>query len=198
MKIITLVENTAGAAACGIEHGLSFYIETGDHKILMDTGASDLFLKNAEKLGVDVGAVDTVVLSHGHYDHSGGLAAFRAVNENALIYMQPGARGEYYADEDERGPRYIGLSEEAKQLKGIVFVPAVSEFRIDDALSVFGAIGHAHPSPEGNRELKVLSEDGLRDPEHHGTVQGTLRVGSGLCVRRLSYDAQEGIPSGRY
>ena len=59
MKIVTLVENTPGAAGCGYEHGLSFYIETDRHKILMDTGASDLFLENAKKLGIDLAAVDT-------------------------------------------------------------------------------------------------------------------------------------------
>ena len=159
MRIVTLVENTAGASGCGIEHGLSFYIETADHKILMDTGASDLFLANAKQLGVDVSAVDTVVLSHGHYDHGGGLAAFRAVNPNAVIYMQTAAGGEYYADEDERGPHYIGISQ-AAALPGIIFVPPVGELKIDEKLSVFGQIGHEHPAPEGNRLLKKKTEEG--------------------------------------
>ena len=61
MRIINLAENTEGAAGCGFEHGLCFYIETEHHKLLMDTGQSDLFIKNAEKLGVDLTKVDTVV-----------------------------------------------------------------------------------------------------------------------------------------
>ena len=47
MRIINLAENTEGAAGCGFEHGLCFYIETEHHKLLMDTGQSDLFIKNA-------------------------------------------------------------------------------------------------------------------------------------------------------
>ena len=66
MKIINLVENTEGSAHCGAEHGLSYYIETKKHRILMDTGASDLFMKNAEKLGVDLTKVDILVLRRRH------------------------------------------------------------------------------------------------------------------------------------
>ena len=76
MRIINLTENTLGRAGCLAEHGLCFYIETDNHRVLMDTGQTDLFRQNAEKLGVDLTAVDTVVLSHGHYDHGGGIPAF--------------------------------------------------------------------------------------------------------------------------
>ena len=62
MRIINLVENTEGSTGCGIEHGLSFYIETEQHKLLMDTGQTDLLIKNAEKLGIDLTKVDTVIL----------------------------------------------------------------------------------------------------------------------------------------
>lgn len=55
------------------EHGLSFYIEYAEQKILFDTGQSDLYLKNAKKMDVDLRAIDLVVLSHGHYDHGNGL-----------------------------------------------------------------------------------------------------------------------------
>ena len=76
MKIVNLIENTEGCSGCASEHGLSFYIETVKHKLLVDTGATDTFIRNAEILGVDLAAVDTVILSHGHYDHGGGLPAF--------------------------------------------------------------------------------------------------------------------------
>ena len=72
MIIKVLSENTAASDEFGCEHGLSLYVETGKHRLLFDTGASDLFAKNAARLGVELSAVDTAVLSHGHYDHGGG------------------------------------------------------------------------------------------------------------------------------
>lgn len=71
MKITVLSENCAGSF-CHAEHGLCYLVET-KNKYLFDTGHSDLFLKNAEKLRIDLSDVNTVVLSHGHEDHGGGL-----------------------------------------------------------------------------------------------------------------------------
>ena len=110
MQIINLVENELGDSGCEAAHGLSFYIETENHKLLFDTSPSELVLRNAEKLGVDLKNVDTVILSHGHYDHSGGILPFVEINPWAKIYMQHNAGGEYYAfDGEEKGYRYIGI-----------------------------------------------------------------------------------------
>lgn len=93
MKIINLVENTK-KGECLNEHGLSFYVETKKHKLLIDTGASDMFIQNAECLGVDLTQIDTVILSHGHYDHSGGLLPFAKLNPSAKIYLKDTADGD--------------------------------------------------------------------------------------------------------
>ena len=163
MKIINLVENTAGPSGCGAEHGLSFYIETARHKILMDTGASELFFENAQRLGVDLKAVDLVVLSHGHYDHSGGLVTFRSVNANAPIFLQTAAAGDYYSVREGEEPRYIGISENAKALQGLIFVPPVGELRIDSELSLFAGIGLSRPISSANGDLKEKTADGYAD-----------------------------------
>ncbi len=75
LKITVLSENVAGKW-CRAEHGLSFLVEA-DRKILFDTGASDLVSYNAQILGINLAEIDTIVLSHGHDDHSGGLMQFR-------------------------------------------------------------------------------------------------------------------------
>ena len=77
MRIVNLVENTPGVPGCGYEHGLSFYIETKKHKILADSGATDIFLHNAETLGIDLTAVDIMFLSHGHYGRLSATKRFR-------------------------------------------------------------------------------------------------------------------------
>lgn len=105
MKIWTLMENTACREGFACEHGLSLYIETGNHKILFDAGQSAAFADNAEKMGVDLSGVDFAVLSHGHYDHSGGLTRFLEENRRAKVYVSKFAPEPHY-----HGPeRYIGI-----------------------------------------------------------------------------------------
>ena len=76
MKIVTLMEDTPGKQQCYFEHGLSLYIETRKHRLLFDTGASQKTIENAVKMGIDLTKIDTVIISHGHYDHAGGLLDF--------------------------------------------------------------------------------------------------------------------------
>ncbi|HOG19360.1 MAG TPA: MBL fold metallo-hydrolase [Salinivirgaceae bacterium] len=75
MKITVLVDNRA-SSNCKAEHGLSFYIEYNNKKIVFDTGQSDIAAINAHKLGIDLNEIDLIVLSHGHYDHGNGLNFF--------------------------------------------------------------------------------------------------------------------------
>lgn len=77
VKITVLSENTVGISQ-GLtgEWGLSFLVETPDIKILFDTGNQGHLLSNADALGIDLKTVDALVLSHGHYDHTGGMKAF--------------------------------------------------------------------------------------------------------------------------
>ena len=111
MRILSLLENTVGHPAVGAEHGLSLYIEAAGHKILFDMGQSALFAENAAALGVDLSAVELAVLSHGHYDHGGGLARFLALNDRAPVYVTAHAFGDYYNGVE----KYIGLD---KRLQG--------------------------------------------------------------------------------
>ena len=84
MKITVLLENTSTQSNLTAEHGLSLLIETKPHIILFDMGQSDAFAKNAERLGIDLALVDTAILSHGHYDHGGGLKAFLRSEERRV------------------------------------------------------------------------------------------------------------------
>ena len=96
MKIISLVENTSVNEEIKAEHGLSLYIEAKKHKILFDMGQTTLFLENAGKLGIDLSQVDVAILSHGHYDHGGGLEKFLEINKKAYVYVNQYAFDAYY------------------------------------------------------------------------------------------------------
>ena len=89
MKITTLIEDKSGNKEdLYIEHGLSLYIEVDDKNILLDTGESGKFIDNAKKLDIDLKNLDYVILSHGHYDHSGGLIRLiEEINPDIKLYI---------------------------------------------------------------------------------------------------------------
>jgi 7,8-dihydropterin-6-yl-methyl-4-(beta-D-ribofuranosyl)aminobenzene 5'-phosphate synthase len=90
-RITVLVENTASRPDLGAEHGLSYWIEMDDRRILFDAGHTDLILRNAAQLGVNLASADAIVLSHGHFDHTGGLAAVLPLCPQARVFIHPKA-----------------------------------------------------------------------------------------------------------
>lgn len=105
MLITALAENTSAREEIGCEHGLSLYIRWQGRTILFDMGQGDLFARNAAALGLELRQVDWAVLSHGHYDHGGGLARFLQENDTAPVYVNPFAFQPHY---NARG-KEIGL-----------------------------------------------------------------------------------------
>ncbi len=91
MKIVTLVENCVQKRGLLAEHGLSLYIEFPGRKILFDTGQSDILIHNAKQLNVNLDDIDTIVISHGHYDHTGGLSSLLKINKKAQVIVKKGA-----------------------------------------------------------------------------------------------------------
>ena len=145
MRVVCLVENTSAIPVCASAHGLSLYIETPHHHLLMDTGPSGVLLSNAKALGIDLSAVDTVVISHGHYDHAAGIPSFRSVNQTAGIYMQETAGGQFYSCRKEYiQPKYIGICDELKNAGYIHYVEG--DYRIDDELFLMADIGGEIPA----------------------------------------------------
>lgn len=105
VQITALLENTAAKEGLGKEHGLSLYIRARGQRILFDMGQSGLFAENAKILGLDLREIDLAVLSHGHYDHGGGLRTFLEINGRAKVYVSRHAFEPHY-----HGPeKYIGL-----------------------------------------------------------------------------------------
>jgi 7,8-dihydropterin-6-yl-methyl-4-(beta-D-ribofuranosyl)aminobenzene 5'-phosphate synthase len=110
MKATVLVDNI-GSVELPDEWGLSIYIEYEDLKILLDAGASYIFQKNAETLGLSLAAVDFGVLSHAHYDHANGIMHFMEQNDKACFYLRAEAKDRYY-DKPGFFYHYIGLPKE--------------------------------------------------------------------------------------
>ncbi len=163
MRIINLIENTEGRSGCAYAHGLSFYVETRKHKLLLDLGPSAETIGNARVLGIDLKTVDTMILSHGHYDHSGGILPFTEINDKALIYMQASATDEYYADDGEDAPerfRYIGIDKAIAALPQLRFLHG--DTVIDEELELFVIKNRSHELPFTNKRLLVRTGDGYQ------------------------------------
>jgi 7,8-dihydropterin-6-yl-methyl-4-(beta-D-ribofuranosyl)aminobenzene 5'-phosphate synthase len=108
-RITVLVENTAGGMGLLAEHGLSFWIELGSRNILFDTGQGNVLNSNARRLGVRLQLTDAIVLSHGHYDHSGGLVDALRSAWRTKVYAHPAAFAPKFARNADGTSRDIGL-----------------------------------------------------------------------------------------
>lgn len=157
MKIVCLIENTSQDDSLLSEHGLSFYIETTNHHVLFDLGATGAMLDNAKKLGIDLSRIDTVVISHGHIDHGGGLLAFLKVNAHAKIYIHPEAFDTHVS---KRNDTYvsIGLDDSLMPHNQIVFTK--NTIKIDDELLIFSDVQEESFKPLTNHGLYKLDDTG--------------------------------------
>ncbi len=131
MNITVLTENTSLSPEIGCEHGLSLYIETDQHKILFDMGQTNLFYENAKKLEIDLEDVDIAVLSHGHYDHGGGLKKFLEINDHAPVYINRYAFEPHYNGTE----KYIGVDTDIKSSTRLIFTD--NEYKISEQLTLY-------------------------------------------------------------
>lgn len=137
------------------EHGLSLFIETASHNILFDMGQTDMFYRNAGVLGVDIKKADIAVLSHGHYDHGGGLSKFFEVNKKAPAYINKHAFLPYYNGSE----KYIGLDTALKNSGRIIYTERTIEIARGITLYMAESTPVTLPPPKSN--LSEMTEYGL-------------------------------------
>lgn len=191
MKLTVLTDNyTYTGKYCYGEPGFSCYIEDGEHRILFDTGYSDIFLKNARTLGLDLSGVTTVVLSHGHNDHTGGLTHFArqyGMSDVSLV-AHPGV-----LDRREIDGRPAGIGFTQSQLEVMCKLVLTREpVRISDNIAFLGGIPQLcdfeKRSAVGQRETQsgmapdyVLDDSALVYRGQDGIFVITGCAHSGIC-----------------
>ena len=157
MKWIVLSDNRSSNSRLYTEHGLSILLETEKHRILLDTGASDMFVRNADLLGIDLRTVDYAFISHGHSDHAGGLRYFLEQNRQAKVIVSPEAMsGKFYS---KRGNLHSITTAWPESVKDrLITVERTGE--VADSIYVIAHIPHIHPMPKGDRHLYVQDANG--------------------------------------
>lgn len=158
MIVKALMENTACSRDFRTEHGLSLYIEACGRKILFDMGQSRAFAENAQKMGVSLDAVDFAVLSHGHYDHGGGLSAFLTENDHAPVYVSRHA----FEKHGNAAGKEIGLAPELASDPRLVYTDAY--YQIDDGLELSSCNERERRFPVDSAGL-TMSVEGRTLPE---------------------------------
>lgn len=166
MKWTVLVDNRSCDGLLETEHGLSVLLETGHHRILLDTGASDMLIRNAERLGKDLSMVDYVFISHGHSDHAGGLKHFMEINKKAKVIVSPDAiSGNFYSKR-----RYLhSITTEWPEIPQERLLTIEHSGSIGDDIFIIAHIPQIHPMPEGNQHLFVQDSQGqyIQDDFRH-------------------------------
>ncbi len=151
MLIKALVEDTTLSGNIASEHGLSLYVELNGRKLLFDMGKTDLFLKNAKVMDVDLSKVEFAVVSHGHYDHGGGLYAFLRENQKAMVYVRRQAFEKHLALRSNGKKDDIGLDLTYLQSGRLIWTGEYE--RIASGVELFSNVMERELYSESNRVL---------------------------------------------
>ena len=171
MRWTVLSDNRSDDSRLSTEHGLSIFLrrsQTERHKILLDTGASDVFIRNAEQLGIDLSDVDYVFISHGHSDHAGGLRYFLEHNQKAKVIVSPDAMsGKFFSNRkasklerfSKRGNLH-SITTEWPEIDNNRLILIDQTCEISEGLHVIAHIPQTNPMPKGNQNLYVQDAAG--------------------------------------
>lgn len=154
VAIDVLIENSACAARPELkaEHGISLLIDTGRQRLMFDSGRSGVVVENAEKMGVDLRNVETVVLSHGHIDHGGGMARFFEINDHAPVYMKEQAKGRFFV-QLFLTKHNVSLESQLFELYGDRIRAVTGKLEIGEGIFLLPDIQRSHPNSRTNRLL---------------------------------------------
>ncbi|MBN2812750.1 MAG: MBL fold metallo-hydrolase [Bacteroidales bacterium] len=183
MQITTLIENLVYQQNLLAEHGLSFYLEGESRKILFDTGQTGNFIHNASVLGVNLTDVDALVISHGHYDHTGGIYPFLKINKKATVYIKKEAFLPKY-----HGPeRFIGVTYDSPLEKRIQYVTEPVEIDTDVFIMPDIPVKYPEDTNYGHLQVKVgdkLIEDTFEDELYLAVTENKLLSVISSCSHR--------------
>lgn len=185
MKITVLLENSTPSDRFCAKHGLSMFIETEGARILFDMGPDGSFIDNARALGIDVTTADLAVISHGHFDHGGGLRAFLEATEAAgrkvPIYVHERAFEDHRAN-TPAGLKDIGIDADLITAYADRFVLTNDAFEVSEGLALFADVKMTELAPASNRVLLERADAGSFEPDSFAHEQSLVIREGGRTV----------------
>lgn len=199
LSITLITDNTSNDPRLAPEHGFAAWIEADDRRILFDTGRSDIMFANANALDIDLRTADTLILSHGHYDHTGNIASILELNHSLEIFCHPAISISRYSRHADGAMRSIGMSqvnaEALRQHAGFIHWTSRPIFVSDD-IGITGPIPRHMPFEDTGGDFFLDADAKQRDPVDDDcaiwfvTAQG-LTVVTGCChsgiINTLAY-----------
>jgi len=161
MRAQILLENETSRPDLVAENGLSVWLESGSSRIVFDTGPSEVAIRNAREMGIEVAAADIIVVSHGHNDHAGGLAPFAQIAGGAAIYVGENFTNPRYKRTDD-GLKTIGLDVRTVNAVSHRLRIAQDGQSLVPGVTALTAFPSEYPRPASNRDLLVGGLDGIR------------------------------------
>lgn len=184
-KITVLSENSV-VKPMGLigEHGFSVLVERGDTRILFDTGQGYALIHNSRILGVDLGSIDTVVLSHGHYDHTGGLAELLKGSRHKKIFAHPGIFVSRFLEGADGSREPIGMPFTRAYLEGLgaEFVLSETSQVVAEGITTTGEVLRETDFEKGDTTLYLCEEHGGGPDPHDDDLSLVVEGESGLLV----------------
>ncbi len=209
-KITTLIENSQGEhLALRTEHGISFLIEKDGHKVLFDTGQSGVFIQNAAELNLSLSDIEYVVLSHGHYDHSGGFRSLTEVGSSFTLITGKGFFAPKYAA-DGVSCEYLGNNFDADYLASQGIRHKVVDAPVTEILPgifVLSAFPRVHPDEVINPRFVLETESGFVPDAFGDEVAVAVETKEGFAVllgcshpgmKNMLFAAQQLLPAPLY
>ena len=183
--ITILVENTAQQPGHLAEHGFAALLNVGGRKLLFDTGAGQALIPNAKAMGIDLTSVSAVALSHGHYDHTGGLKDFLRLHHNPVtVYAHPDLFSHRFSISENDPPRYSGIDWTKGQLEqvGAVFDLTATPTDLGSGLFLTGQIPRTVPYEHISDRFQVKTAAGWKKDEILDDQALVIETKTGLVV----------------
>ncbi len=183
VKITTLSENSAGAGCIG-EWGLSMLVEADGKKILFDTGAGVAAVHNADLMGVDFSTIDKMVLSHGHYDHTGGLLEVMKRAGKQEIIAHPDVWARKYGSLDNTPARYVGIPfiRESLEVMGASFNLTAEPVKLSEHIMTTGEVPMLNDYEMVETYLRVMEGNDLKQDKINDDLSLVIDTDFGLVV----------------